>query len=168
VKVYLAARYSRREELCVYRRWLIAAGAQVTSRWLDGEHQISDGQLLGSDDAAIIEGDSVALEAIELRRRFALEDWHDLHQADIVISFTEPPRSNASRGGRHVEFGAAFAIGKRCAVVGPRENVFHCMPDVAVYDDWLTCSADLARALLAEERNQVRAEVTVSSRPGVL
>jgi hypothetical protein len=154
MRVYLAARYSRREELCIYRSWLIAAGATVTSRWLDGDHQITDGQLLGADNVAAIEGDSQHEAAVALRRRFALEDWDDLKRADLVVSFTEPPRSNASRGGRHVEFGAAVAWDIRCMVVGPRENVFHCLPGVEVYDDWLTCSADIARALLDEERSR--------------
>ena len=152
MNIYLAARYSRREELCTYRSWLLTAGAQVTSRWLDGDHQVTDGQLLGADDAQVIEGDSQDESAVELRRRFALEDWADLLRADLVVSFTEPPRSNASRGGRHVEFGAALALNKQCMVVGPRENVFHCMPRVAVYDDWLTCSAVIAKALLDEHR----------------
>jgi len=45
-----------------------------------------------------------------------------------VITFTETPRSSNSRGGRHVEFGIALGMRKRAVVIGPRENVFHCLP----------------------------------------
>ena len=99
---------------------------EVTSRWIKGEHQVSDAGL--SDDGTE-----------EERLRFAMEDWHDLIAAQVCISFTEQPRSEltkASRGGRHVEFGAALAMQKLCIVVGPRENVFHCLPRVVVYSTW--------------------------------
>lgn len=36
-KVYLAARYSRREELCRYREELTALGYVVQARWLNGK-----------------------------------------------------------------------------------------------------------------------------------
>jgi hypothetical protein len=121
--VYLAARYSRREELCSYRALLEASGIEVTSRWLNGNHQISD--------------DGLSAQAKEEERtRFALEDWEDLMRADVCISFTETPRSSNSRGGRHVEFGGALAVGNGVIVVGPRENVFHCLPEVHVFDEF--------------------------------
>lgn len=139
MRIYLAARYSRREELCGYRRTLQFAGYEVTSRWLDGGHHISDAAL--NDD----HGDQ-GFSASQ-RQRFAEEDWSDLFWADTCISFTEAPRSSASRGGRHVEFGAALAMGKRCIVVGPRENVFHCLPQVEVYPDWLRLYPQLLKEL---------------------
>ena len=123
MKIYLASRYSRREELCRYRSDIIFTGHEVTSRWLDGNHQISDDGLS-------------ALAAKAERVRFATKDWHDLMAADWCISFTEAPRSSNSRGGRHVEFGAAMAKGLHCVVIGPRENVFHCLPEVECFDSW--------------------------------
>ena len=121
--IYLAARYSRREELLRYAADLEARGHTITSRWLAGNHQIDDAGL--SVEAARAE-----------RERFATEDWADLCAADACISFTEAPRSSNSRGGRHVEYGAALALGLWCVVVGPRENVFHCLPFVTQYDTW--------------------------------
>lgn len=118
---YLAARYSRREELNQYADQLVALGHQVTSRWLAGNHQISDAGL--SEEGSK-----------EERERFAQEDWADVMAADTVIAFTEPPRSTASRGGRHVEFGIAIGAHKGLAVVGPRENVFHCLGFVPQWD----------------------------------
>ncbi len=126
IKIYLASRYGRRKELIGYRSTLIAIGFKVTSRWLDGNHQVSD-------DGLSSEGSK------EERERFAREDWEDLRAASIFLTFTEPPRSTASRGGRHVEFGAAVAYEKWCMVVGPRENVFHCLPQVDVFDTWIKC-----------------------------
>ena len=126
MKIYLAARYSRREELLRYASDLAELNHQVTSRWIEGSHQVSDAGL--SEEGSV-----------EERTRFAMEDWLDVCAAETVISFTEQPRSEltkASRGGRHVEFGAALAMHKRCIVVGPRENVFHCLPQVIVYPTW--------------------------------
>ena len=100
MKIYLAARYSRIDELNRYANDLRAMGHIITSRWLQGAHQIGDDGL--SEEASRAE-----------RERFAMEDWADLMAADCCISFTEPPRSSNSRGGRHVEFGAAVAAGNR-------------------------------------------------------
>lgn len=124
MKFYLAARYSRREELCGYREQLQAMGHTVTSRWLNGDHQISDtGLNVGNDP----EADQFTIAE---RERFAAEDLQDVLAADVLVAFTEPPRSTASRGGRHVEFGVAIGQPMPVAVIGPRENVFHCLPSV--------------------------------------
>lgn len=120
---YLAARYSRREELCGYRADLAERGVKVPARWLNGDHQI-DNQGLS------VEAGRAA------RTRFATEDLSDVLSADLLIAFTEPPRSSNSRGGRHVEFGVAIGRGIPVIVVGPRENVFHCLLGVPVYATW--------------------------------
>lgn len=130
MKIYLASRYSRFDEMQGIRVVLQAMGHTVTSRWIDGDHQINDAGL--SDEAKAAE-----------RTRFAAEDWEDLLAAHCVISFTEPPRATNSRGGRHVEYGAALATNKRCIVVGHRENVFHCLPQVEFYPDLQLCFRQL-------------------------
>ena len=122
MRIYLAARYSRHPEMRRYREDLKALGHTVTSRWINGEHEMSN-------DSAD-EGQT---------RRFAEEDWDDLVGADCVISFTEPPRSTNSRGGRHVEFGIALGLGLGVIVVGPRENVFHYLGGVEAYETWEAC-----------------------------
>ena len=128
--IYLAARYSRREELDGYRDQLERIGHQVTSRWLNGNHPISDA---GLADEHGDQGFGVAE-----RSRFALEDLEDLTAADTIIAFTEAPRSTSSRGGRHVELGIAIGQGKRVIVVGHRENVFCCLPIVQFHATWFT------------------------------
>lgn len=121
--IYLASRYSRYPEMQKVRDELEALGHVITSRWINGDHQI--------DDAGL------SVQAKEEERvRFATEDVSDLVRADIVVSFTEAPRSSNSRGGRHVEHGMALALGKRCLVIGHRENVFHCLPEVQFFETW--------------------------------
>ena len=148
MRVYLAARYSRRLELCGYREELRKIGVDVQARWLDGKHQISDtGQPIGDSGEAMVEatggeGDQGAA----LRARFALDDYEDVRGADLVVNFTEPPRSSASRGGRHVEFGIALNSGAQCIVVGYRENLFHWLPMVVFCATWKEALSAIARA----------------------
>ena len=128
MRIYLAARYSRREELCGYARILEAAGHEITSRWLDGGHQIPPDQ-----EEAVVRAEG---------ERFAREDIEDVRRAECVIAFTEQPREGTSRGGRHVELGLALAWEKRLRIVGPRENVFCWLPEVMVYptfEDLMAC-----------------------------
>lgn len=135
MKIYLAARYSRREELCDYRRQLQDMGHEVQCRWLDGPKQISDtGIPIGEAGEALIEGSGA--EAAILRAGMAQDDWEDVVGAEVVINFTETPRSTPNRGGRHVEFGIALAGGARVLVVGHRENIFHWLPTVEFHETW--------------------------------
>lgn len=144
MRIYLAARYSRRLELCEYRSILQSLGCDVQARWLNGGHQISDsGVPIGESGESLVEDESTDVAASGLRSKFALDDWEDVTKADIVISFTEPPRSNHSRGGRHVEFGIALGLGKECLVVGPRENIFHWLQSVTVFADFASCLAKI-------------------------
>jgi hypothetical protein len=130
-KIYLAARYSRNEEMLAYAKDLEGLGYYITSRWVYGEHNITDAQLTNDGDP----------KDESLRARFAQEDIDDLLAAQTIICFTEAPRTGATRGGRHVEFGVALATHKHCWVVGHRENIFYCLPQVRFFPDWETCLA---------------------------
>ncbi len=121
-RVYLAARYVRRDEMVGHARELTVMGYEVTSRWINGSHELGDHP------------------AAAERARLALEDYGDLERADIVLCFTEEPRARLEqpgRGGRHVEMGIALALGKRVVLIGPRENVFHHLPQAQHHEDWL-------------------------------
>lgn len=122
MKVYLASRFSRASELLGYKVDLERHGIHVTSRWLLGGHE-----WVGTDDSEL---------PVEVGGRFALDDIEDLIAADVVVCFTEAPRTSSSRGGRHVEFGYALAMGKELIVVGHRENVFYCVDSVRFYETW--------------------------------
>ena len=127
MKIYLAARYSRLEEVLENAEELMLAGHEVTSRWIFGSHEWSR-----AEQAAQAEFTDVPLEA----QKFALDDVNDVQDAEMVICFSDPPRDKPQRGGKHFEFGVAWSMGKECVVVGPRENVFHCLPEITHYSSW--------------------------------
>jgi hypothetical protein len=117
--VYLAAAYPRLEEMRGIRDVLEAFGHKVMSRWIDQPPGEGAGVTeLAADPAAYV--------------KYAELDMADLAAAEVVISFT----GEGGRGGRHVEFGMAVAMGKRLVLVGPREHVFHTLPHIEWYPDW--------------------------------
>jgi hypothetical protein len=122
-------------------------GHTVTSRWLNGKHQIDAvGTPIGDQGEKLVEGDGGANtpEAAQLRSHFVTEDVADVSAADLVLSFTEPPRSAlGNRGGRHVEFGLGLGLGKQLIVVGHRENLFHWLPCVKFFDSWAAAKESL-------------------------
>lgn len=116
MKVYLAARFTRRAEMETIADILKTKGLQITARWVYGGE---DG--LHREDIAIL-------------------DLEDVDACDIVVSFTEPYGSLNKGGGRHFEAGYGLAKGKRLVIIGDRENVFHHHPETRVYPDldkWL-------------------------------
>lgn len=122
MKFYLASRFIRQEELRNYARYLTAAGHSADCRWLGENHDLPVGA------------------PVEDGARLAQDDWEDIHASDAVIVFTGDKTPGRARGGYHVEFGIALALGKPVAIVGPRENVFHYMPQVTQFDsfvEWL-------------------------------
>lgn len=124
MRIYLAARYSRNPEMRHYRDQLHGLGHRVTSSWID---------LHGGELEESFTPDRLSAEPV-FCSRFAQTDVLDLMAADCVISFTG--NGGGGKGGRHVEFGLAVAAGKRILVVGPRENVFHCLPQVECFKTW--------------------------------
>ena len=117
-KVYLAAKYDRRDEMREHRERLKEVGIAVTSRWLDEQGSL-DGNMDDKDEEFYIETANVDLE--------------DVCAANCLIFFAEDPRVGVRRGGRHVEFGYAYALGKPVHVIGCKENVFHYLEGVYHY-----------------------------------
>ncbi len=104
MKIYIAARYGRREEMEKIATEITEAGHEVTSRWVFGGEE-------GLDNEQI-----------------ALLDVEDVVRADAILTFTEPYGSSNVGGGRHWELGFGFGLGHLCIVVGPLEIVFHHLP----------------------------------------
>lgn len=150
---YLAARYSRREELLGYKADLEALGHEAPARWLLGDHHYEPADLDAYERAS-------GMPPVALMRRFANDDIEDLIGASAIIAFTEEPRTIGTRGGRHVELGIAIGlriaaqstawigaldgvavVGPRIYIVGPLENVFCAVDylDGGVFDDWPAC-----------------------------
>jgi hypothetical protein len=125
MKLYLASRYDRRVELQELARSIERLGHVVTSRWIAG---------LGEEDA-----DN------------ARYDLTDIVVADAFVLFTEHPDTTAIlHGARHVEFGYALRAGKTVFIVGPRENLFHELPEITHFADADELLDFLARPCLAE------------------
>ena len=119
MKIYLASRYQNYPLMQEWSAELFYYGHDVTSRWIKGDHEITT-------DA---KGD-------EERRRFAEEDIQDLMEADVIIFHSDPFFFRSGRGGRHVEFGMALALKKKIVLIGERENVFHWLPNVLIYQSF--------------------------------
>lgn len=113
MKVYLASRFGRQDEMKQHRERLRSLGFDVVSRWLDEEWSSARGHSVTAED----------------KRTWAGYDHDDVRSCDVMVNFTEAENSHG-RGGRHVEMGMAIAWGKRTIVVGHRENVFHHLPQV--------------------------------------
>jgi hypothetical protein len=111
LKIYLAALYSERLTMLENAAKLREMGHEVTSRWIDG------------------------MEEGQTREYSALLDLADIKSARCVMSFSLPYRTSHIGGGRHVEFGMAYVLGKRMVVVGEKgEHVFHYLPGIEHYE----------------------------------
>lgn len=125
-KIYLAARYSRNDEMRGVRDVLSGLGYSVTSRWIDLHPDV-----VGDFSSSF---DSDTLNATpELCAPLGQHDLDDIDRADWVVNFT---CGTGGKGGRHVELGYAHAKGKRLFIVGPRENVFHTLAGIEHYPTW--------------------------------
>lgn len=118
MKIYLAARYGRRQEMHSLMGILGDMGCKVTARWITAKtHEMGE----------VTE---------KTRPLLAQEDLDDIRECNLLVAFTEEGSpKGASRGGRHVELGYALGIGKPIIVVGPRENIFCYLHQVRVVTD---------------------------------
>lgn len=131
MKVYLASAYGRKEEMREYARQLTEMGIGVTSTWINEPH---------APNAKMSQADASDLQL------YAVTDLLDIDDADSFAFFSEDPETSAPRGGRHVEFGYALANNKRVFVVGPKENIFHYLPEVEHFSSWAALLVYLAFA----------------------
>lgn len=98
MKIYIAARYGRKDELKKLFAQIELAGHKCTSRW------ISEGE----------EG-KTQMEA-------AMMDVDDVLRADALVFVGEPSGSVNRGGGRWFEFGVAYHAGKTCYTILTREG----------------------------------------------
>jgi len=128
MKIYLAAQYSWRKVVKGYAKQLESLGHEVTATWLQ-------------------ERKGLGTELSDLSNRFLREhakaDYNDIVRADCVVLFSVGPTELTKRGGRHVEFGLGYALGKQMIVCGPKENIFHYLDDVVCFNNF----EDLFKAL---------------------
>lgn len=119
MRIYLASRYSRKEELRTYRSLAESCGATVTSSWLKESYSPNIHM------SEVPEATSREIADIDL--------W-DIRAADTFVFFSEDQDKQPPRGGRHFEMGYALAHDKRMFVIGKPENIFHFLPEIKFYD----------------------------------
>lgn len=107
MNVYIAAPYQMRDEALVLMFLLKDEGIGCTASWLT-EAAEDD-----SDDAA-------------------KRDLADIDRCDAFIAMNPERYRNAGTGGRHVEYGYAFALGKPLLLFGVVSNVFHRLSEAVV------------------------------------
>jgi hypothetical protein len=138
MRYYFAGAYDRRAELAAYVPQLQEArfGSIVVSRWLFADET--------SEDNGFTAEGLTSPGVITRAWMHGQRDLEDLAVCDAIVSFT----GAGTRGGRHIEHGAAIVyrtehpwLGEarepfRLVVVGPREHVFHCHPGTEVFADF--------------------------------
>jgi nucleoside 2-deoxyribosyltransferase len=139
LKVYLAARYSIKDDIKAKGEELAELGIESTSRWCH-EKVKGSAQL---DDVP----PSFLLSA-------AINDLEDIKRANCVVMFSVNPREATVRGGRHWEAGYAYGLGKPLIICGPEENIFHMLPDVVVCEDWEKTKKELLRRRFEQSRER--------------
>lgn len=136
MRIYLAARFDRRDEMRGVRTVLEGFGHAVVSRWIneaDGQPDSATPQALAGNPDAFAE--------------FAQRDLEDLRAADAVIVFTA--LEGGGFGGHHTEFGVALGDDdKQLIICGPRTNVFHTLPKVEWFPNWSRLAMAMAPARL--------------------
>lgn len=118
---YLAAQFSWKDSIAAKKKQLEQLGFKVTSTWTD---EVADPKCSLKDFSG------------DYHKEMADRDLREINEADVLVAFSVDPDTLTRRGGRHVEFGYALGKGKSVVVVGPRENIFHHLPNVKQFDSW--------------------------------
>ena len=122
MKFYLASISKYAEELEQIRFQLEQVNHVVVSEW----HKSENVRLFNDHHLFEI-----------YRAGWAMKDVRDIKKCDILVH-RNPDSSNMGKGGSHVEFGAAYALGKIIVVIGSRENVnvFQYLPGIIHFEEW--------------------------------
>ena len=121
MKFYIAAGFSRKNEMAEKAKQLQSMRIGVTSTWPWEDASPQAGLAELGDHHLIVNGS---------------KDLREIEAADGVILFTQDPTIPFLRGGRMHEFGYAMGLGKRLIVCGPKENIFHYQHNVEVFATW--------------------------------
>lgn len=137
MKLYLAASFSRQQEMLAIAAELTGLGHHVTSRWLFEEQGMKHGNCRR-----------------KYMMRCAFTDLEDVRAADMIVRFSDDLMpisipSHLATGARHFETGYAFALGKPIIVVGGHQNVFDFISSVVHLKD----ARELINYLNPEEIN---------------
>ena len=133
MRCYLAAGFSRKNEIAEKSQELENLGIKVVSTWP---------WEIAAPDSTMAD---VGPDYLRLNAR---KDLQEIILSDALILFTQDPLIPFCRGGRMHEAGFAQALGKTIMVCGPRENIFHWLPEIHQFDTWEQLKATLTKAIL--------------------
>jgi len=110
MKIYLSAKFLRRDDIRPFRDEIWSLGHEVVSTWLDEVKRPPD------------------MDHATFKKKLALKDIAEVISADLLILDTF---FASETGGKEVEFGVALGRfqTKLLWVVGPKRNVFHELAD---------------------------------------
>lgn len=136
MKCYLAASWSRREEISKVADALRELGVEVTSRWL------------------LPPANRPKTGLAKFHRQRAMEDVEDVKASEILVRFTDDLSATMvpaklATGSRMFEMGLAWAMGKPIIVVGGHQPIF----DHLVNITHLKTTGELLRYLSPTEIN---------------
>ena len=89
----------------------------------------------------------------------AIDDVEDIRACDAFVLFSIDGEIATKRGGRHWETGFAYGIGKSVIVCGPKENIFHFLPDVKVCATFEETKQELLKLRYERSKQQLNYEV---------
>lgn len=117
MKIYLAASWSRKQEIANVADELKKEGYQITSRWLRSE-KLYTGRNLE-----------------KFLRQRAKIDVIDVKKADVLVRFSDDLSkkfvpSNLATGARMFETGLAYSLGKMIIIVGGHQPIFDYLPEI--------------------------------------
>jgi Domain of unknown function (DUF5664)/Nucleoside 2-deoxyribosyltransferase len=150
MKIYIAARYSRKMDARVLSETLRLYGYGITSTWIEEPE---------SPNVQLSEVSSATLT------NYAERDIEEINAADVFLLLSDPSTEAHPRGGKHVEFGYAYAKGKRCIVYGPTENIFHMLPDITVVSTRTALLDELRREQVKRSADELRLRVLDVTKP---
>jgi hypothetical protein len=130
MKIYLAAHYSRKEEIRQAAKDLEEAGIDVTSTWFK-ERTASKVSMNDVSETFC--------------RTTAARDKDELDESTHFVLFSVHTDFKFTRGGHCWENGYADAKGLVRVVVGPRQHIFHYLPGTKRFDTWAEALAWLIK-----------------------
>lgn len=119
MKVYLAARWNRGQELREFAREIERRGIELVSHWVFLESHAGDG-FSGVGDLT--------------RTQLALDTVRNIEQAHIVVQFTEEGEQGPTCT-RYMEAGVALGLHKTLVIVGEPTNILQFHPCVVRLQD---------------------------------
>ena len=122
--VYLAAAWSRRDEIKQIAENISKLGYKITSRWLDQENFGATALMNNEEKEARL-------------RMHAIMDVTDVLRADTIVRFSDAEQmkqplvdSKLLSGARNFEMGLAYGANKTMIVVGGHQNIFDRLPNI--------------------------------------